>query len=238
MDNQTPNKIIFRVFRAVDDTNSAKKYIEGHMHVLKIFGITQITSAKTDWINNPNMYVILVESEDGEKVYAGSRIQIADNKFPLPIEDAIGKMDPNIYRFIKENIPSGTGEFCGLWNSREVAGMGIGSIYLGRASIALANILKIKSLYGLCAPSTLKNSLRTGFEVLEQLGDKGKFYYPKEDLLATALIIKDTKNLPNAVSEEREYIQDLSNNPEQIKIEKNKFGEMLFHFNLKVNNNL
>lgn len=236
MDNKTPNQIFFSVFRAVDDKEASQKYLDGHMHVLEIYGIKQITSAKTDWMRNPNMYVIIAHSEDKSKVYAGSRIQIAGNEFPIPLEDAIGKMDPNIYGMVKENLRYGAGEFCGIWNSREVAGMGLGSVFLGRASIAFAGLLNIKKLFGLAAPATYRNSIRAGFEVITSLGNNGKFYYPKEDLIATAVIIDDAENLPTAVEEERNYVFNLRTNPVQIIREIHRFGEVDIHFDLRIPN--
>ena len=235
MDNQTPLKLFFRVFRAIDDEQACQRFFAGHMEVLKIFGITQITTAKTDWMYNPNTYVILVESEDGQKSYGGSRIHIAGNEFPLPIEEAIGKMDNNIYRMVKDSVPFGAGEFCGLWNSREVAGMGIGTVFLGRASVAVASMLNVNKLFGLCAPTTYPNSIKIGYETIISLGMEGKFYYPKEDLLATSLIIHDVANLPTAFDEDREYINSLRNKPIQYRKEKYKLGDIEIQYDLTVN---
>lgn len=204
------------------------------MEVLRIYGITQITTANTDWMKNPNIYVIAVESEDQDKTYAGSRIQIADGIHPLPIEDAVGKMDPKIHDLVKSYIPEGAGEFCGLWNSREVAGMGIGSIFLGRTSVALSYLLKIRKLFGLCAPTTYPNSIKIGYETIKSIGMDGQFYYPKEDLLATSLIINDMDNLPTASMEDREYIFSLIKEPRQTRKEKHKFGEIDIIYDLTV----
>lgn len=107
------------------------------------------------------------------------------DEYPLPLEDAIGKLDPKIYQVVSEYNKEGTAELCGLWNSREVAGMGIGSTLLVRACLAraglvLANQLQINSLFALCASYTLRMALGTGFEVEESVGDNGKFPYPKK----------------------------------------------------------
>jgi hypothetical protein len=185
----------FRAFRAVDDRAACMKFIEGHTHVLEIFGITQITSAKIDWVLNPNVYVILVSAEEGGKALAGCRVHIADGKTPLPIESAVGAMDERIYTMVSERIANGTGEFCGLWNSWEIAGLGIGSVFLGRISIAISTLLNLTTLFGLCAPATYRNSIRGGFRVINEIGINGKFYYPEEKLTATALLIEDTIGL-------------------------------------------
>ncbi len=172
-----------------------------------------ITSAKVKWFDDPDTYVIIVESENGEKTFGGARIQVARGNYPLPIEDALTPFDKNIHRFVNEQMPEGTGELCGLWNSREVAGLGVGSIFLGRVGVALAMQLKLQTLFALCAPATVKNCMRVGFIVDERLGDKGTFYYPKEGLVATAVVLNDVPDLSGAESEERQKIFELRHSP-------------------------
>jgi len=214
-----PVKLVIKAFRAPDDVDSCHRYVEGHSKVLRIYGITMITSAKAVWTDDPNTYVILVESENGEKTYGGARIQIAGGAFPLPIEDALTKFDSNIHKLVQDLVPAGTGELCGLWNSREVAGLGIGSIYLSRVGVTLAMQLKLNTLFALCAPATVKNANRVGFLVDERLGDKGTFYYPKEGLVATAVFLQDVLTLSTANPDERERILELRSFPQQRKTE-------------------
>ncbi len=220
-------KIVIKAFRAPDDKVSCHKFLDGHMKVLKIYGITMITSANVEWFDDPDTYVILVESEDGEKVYGGARVQVAGGKYQLPIEKAVQDMDATVIESVAGYAARGTAEFCGLWNSREVAGLGIGSMYLGRAAVAITEQIKLTSMFGLCAPATVKNSARVGFEIATFLGNNGTFYYPKEDLIATAVIISDTQNLPTAEPEERSIILDLRQKPYQHKFETGPKGRTL-----------
>lgn len=230
-------KLSIRVFKAPDDKESCQKYYEGHSRVLRIYGITMITSAKQAWFDDPNTYVILVESENGEKQYGGARIQVAGGEFGLPIEDALTKFDHNIHDYVRELQAKGTGELCGLWNSREVAGLGIGSIYLGRVGVAVARLLNLETLYALCAPATVKNCLNVGFLVDERLGDKGTFYYPKEGLVATAVLLHDLGPLSTADPDERNKILDLRHNPIQKKLEQSPRESMLeIEYNLLIKN--
>ena len=216
--------IKIRVFKAVDDIKSCQKFIEGHMKILKVFGITMITSANIDWFIDPYTYVIIVESIEGDKVFGGARIQIAGGKNPLPIESAICELDENFHTILNDYKASGTAEVCGLWNSREVAGLGIGSIFLTRTAVAIAPLLNIKSLWALCAPYTVEMAQKTGFEIAKFVGNDGTFYYPKDDLLATAVLINDTNLLDMADQEEKNEILSLRNNPIQIKSEKSRRG--------------
>lgn len=150
------------------------------------------------------------------------------------MEHAIAKIDNSIYSYVDKIGDYNTAEFCGLFNSKEVAGYGIGSIFLGRIAIAISSQVGVKHLMGLCSPATLRNSLRVGFEILRDLGNNGKFYYPKEGLIATALIIRDIVNLPNATHDERERILDLRNNPVQSAVEKGPKGELEIIYDTKI----
>ncbi len=212
-------KIVIKAFRAPDDKDACHRFVDGHMKVLKIYGITMITSANVEWFDDRDTYVILVESEDGEKVYGGARVQVATGKYQLPIEKAVAEMDTSVHDIVRDYASRGTAEFCGLWNSREVAGLGIGSMYLGRAAVAITQQLKLTTLFGLCAPATVKNSARVGFEIATFLGNNGTFYYPKEDLIATAVIINNTEKLPTADPDERDIIMGLRETPVQHKHE-------------------
>ncbi len=65
--------IKIRVFRAVDEPETCQRWIEGHVKLLTLFGITSITSAKPVWVTDPATYVILAESPSGDKVLGGAR---------------------------------------------------------------------------------------------------------------------------------------------------------------------
>src|SRR5690606_25921463 len=92
----------FRAFRAIDEPDSCMRFIEGHRKVLEIYGITMITASEALWVDHENTYVIMVESQEDGRPLAGARVQIADGNLPLPIEDAVGKVDEKIYEIVKE----------------------------------------------------------------------------------------------------------------------------------------
>ena len=202
-------KLYFKAFRAIDNREGCMKFIEGHTHVLEIFGITQISSAKADWILNPDVYVVLVTDEDTNKVLGGGRIHKANRKNRLPIEEAVGYMDDKIYKMVDDFTDVGTGEVAGVWNSFEVAGLGIGSIHLSTACMAYAKFVGITTLFGLAAPATYRNVLRGGFQVVTSLGNNGKFYYPKDDMTATVMFNHDVVNLPLAQDPQRSYVFEM-----------------------------
>lgn len=217
----------FRAFRAIDEPDACARFIEGHRKVLEIYGITMITSNKALWVDHKNTYVILVESKEDGRPLAGARVQIADGKLPLPIEDAVGKVDGKIYDVVKQYGINRTAELCGLWNSREIVGYGIGSFLLTRAAIALCRAtLKVKTLFALCAPATVKMGSRNGFIIEKSLGNDGFFNYPKLDLIATAMIIKDVNSIPTATADNQQFIEEFVAQPVQNRIESGPKGEI------------
>src|SRR2546428_1855975 len=130
------NNIRIRVFRAPNDPETCARFVEGHHRLLEIhYGIAKITSGGAEWTAHTNTIVIVAENIEGTKVFGGARVQVADNQVPLPIETAIGKYDNKIHTMI--NV--GSAEICGLWNSMEVAGLGIGSVFMARVGIAVCD---------------------------------------------------------------------------------------------------
>jgi hypothetical protein len=219
------NKLYFKAFRAVDNREGCMKFIEGHTHVLEIFGITKITSANIDWILNPGVYVVLVSAEENGKALAGSRVHVADGIIPLPVETAVGEMDNRIYGMVKDRVPNGTGELCGVWNSWEIAGLGVGSWVLSQITVALSSLVGLQSLFGLTAPATYRNAVRGGFRVVKEIGINGKFYYPKEDLTATVVLNDELDTLPTATPESHDFVMALRKEPKQTIAMPNKAND-------------
>ena len=133
-------KINIRAFRTTDEQDSCELYIEGHRKVLDAYGVTKVTSASDNWRYDPNTYIVLVESDDRTKVYGGGRIQIRSEALKMPMEGAIAVLDKSIYDYVDQLGNYNVAEFCGLWNSKEAAGYGIGSIFLIRAAVVIAYI--------------------------------------------------------------------------------------------------
>ncbi|SFB52717.1 hypothetical protein [Algoriphagus aquimarinus] len=210
-------------FKAVDDPERCQKFIEGHRQVLESIGVKKVTSANDLWVKNPDVIVVIVESIEDGLIYGGARVHKANPQFKLPIEEAIEDLDSSIRSIISEDIDAGTGEICGLWNSRKITGLGIGAIFMSKACLALAPKLGLTSLYALLAPTTVKLGHETGYEILSQIGNNGTFYYPKLDLIATAMKLYDAINLPLTSPEFRESVAKIREN-DRLVIEENYRG--------------
>lgn len=227
-------RVNVRVFRADKNKEDCLRFVEGHHKVLESYGVTQVTSANVEWMNEPYSYVILVEDANEHRALGGARLQMYSGTTPLPIETAVSKLDERIYDVTRQQASNRTGEFCGAWNSKEVAGYGIGSIILGRVCVSIAERLKMGSLFALASPASLKLCQGVGFQVIRTLGINGIFYYPKEDLIATALLIDNLSGLPGAKEGEREKIISFRRNPVQTMCETGLRGTVEANYNLTI----
>lgn len=228
-------RINIRVVQAAAEPAIATAYIEGHRRVLEAYGVTKVTSANTDWKDDPSTYLIVAESDDGGRIHGGGRIQIKSQSVRMPLEDAIAILDPKIYQYTDAIGHNAVGEFCGLWNSKEIAGYGVGSIILVQIGVAVSSSLGIQKLMALCSPATLNTSQRVGFEVIREIGNNGTLYYPKEDLVATALAIHDLHGLPVADPSERKEIFALRATPVAETEKAGPKGTMHLSYDLRIN---
>lgn len=225
-----------RAFRAIDDRRSCELFVEGHKRVLTSIGVEKVTSSNNEWMDNPAAFVMIVESLDKEHIYGGARIHVAGGSEPLPIEQATGNLDPKIHDLVWQFAQKGTGEGCGLWNSREIAGYGIGSIFLTRVGVAMSTQIGLDSLFGLCAPYTVKMAQSVGYEIETGIGNNGTFYYPKLDLVATVLILRDLKDLTAADEENRSAIMSLRDNLQGVRIEELRNKKIEIHYDIEIPN--
>lgn len=230
------NGVRIRAFRAIDNPELCTKYIQGHERILNSVGVNKVTSATHEWAQNPAAFVILCEDLEGTKVYGGARIHATGGTQQLPVISATLEMDNRVEGYVEGFKPGGTGEFCGLWNSLEVAGMGIGAVYLIRASIAIISQLGLNSMFALCSPHTARIASGYGFNIVKDLGDNGKFYYPKLDLIATVVLLDDSETLGTATESEKEKISSLRANPNQTVHEVNRGREIDITYDLEIKN--
>jgi hypothetical protein len=164
-------------------------------------------------------------------------VHAADGVYPLPIEEATSYLDPKVNDVVAEHAQYGTGELCGLWNSREVAGLGVGSLFPSRASVVIAEQMGLTSMFSLCSPATVRFNEWIGSKVLTTIGKDGTFYYPKLDLIATAVFLKDAVTLVDAHPREREKMLFLRKNLQYVTKERSPFKNVSVnvHYDLLIN---
>jgi len=234
--NKENPEVILRAFRAIDEPDRCALFVEGHTSVLTSIGVTKVTSSKNGWTSNPAVFVIIVESLDRKTVYGGARVHVAGGSEALPIEQATGLLDAGIYDLIRNYAQQGTGEICGLWNSAELSGYGIGTPLLIRALIAISSQIGLQSLFALCAPYTVKPVVNCGMVLLDGIGNKGTFYYPKLDLLATAMVLNDVAALSKANNEDKQAILQMRDTATSFKIYELKQKKIIIDFELQIPN--
>lgn len=219
-------EIRIRAFRATDDPETCEKFIEGHKKVLENHGISKVTSSNEEWANNSSVFVIVVEDLELKKLYGGARLHAADGVTLLPIEEATKQLDRKILDYVEHYAKNGTGEICGLWNSVEVAGLGIGSLFPSRCAVVIATQLGLNSLFSLCSPVTARFNQWLGSRTFKEVGNEGTFFYPKLDLVATAVFLDDTLALKNAYPAQKAKMLQLRENPCLTVTEKAPFKDM------------
>jgi hypothetical protein len=234
--NKASPEVRLRAFRAIDEPETCALFIEGHTHVLTNIGITKVSYSKNEWVNNPGAFVMVVESLDGKRVFGGARVHVSGGSEPLPIETATCAIDSKIYNLVWEYAQYGTGELCGLWNSREIAGYGVGSIFLIRAAVAIAYQIGLESLFALCAPYTVKPVAAVGMELESSIGNQGTFYYPKLDLIATTMLLKDVPILSKAHREDKESILRVREKWNTVRVEELRGKKITIHYEMQIPN--
>ncbi|NUM31598.1 MAG: hypothetical protein HUU47_04660 [Bacteroidetes bacterium] len=229
-------RLCFRAFRAIEEPETCEKFLNGHVAVLKDYGITNITTNNSEWMKNPNIYGIVAEIYPDMEIVGGIRVQISDEQNWLPVEKAISKMDPKIHDIVKKYRENGgVGELCALWNAKRVAGIGI-SILLTRAGISMANQLDFGTLVGICAEYTLEMFRRVGFVVDDSLGMNGEFQYPNENYIARVLGIMNAATLSTADEYDKMRMESLRLFPEQLTVEQGTKEKIEIQYQLTLPN--
>ncbi|HBH06067.1 MAG TPA: hypothetical protein DDX92_05655 [Flavobacteriales bacterium] len=222
-----------RAFWAPDDHQACVGFAEGHANVLREIGV-KVTSGSDDWIDDPFVYVLVAEDPDNDEIVGGARIHIAHQGAELPMQSAIARVDPKIHDVVAAYAAEGTCEVCGLWNSRKVSGKGLGISFLTRAAAAISEQIDVGSMFALVAKHTLKMSREKGMLPVTNVGDNGKFNYPRLNLVATAVVLKDPKTFAYASPQERAIIKSLKEEPEQIRMEYWPRGDFELEYLLKL----
>ena len=208
-----------RAFRAIDDPATCAEFLREHVRVLTDYGITNVNSSVPTWVSDPNVIVIVAES-DVLGIVCGARIHLAYSKESvLPIESAIAQYDPRVSSVMDELKVDGVGEICGLWNANRFSGRGL-PLVLGMAATSLSNQLGLGHMVGLVAKYTLKYALRLGYTIVEDVGTSGIFdAYPRTGFLGIVIGLHDVNVMAQARPGFRHRLLSLRLRPVQEAIE-------------------
>lgn len=229
-------EISIKVFRAPDDPNQCEEFFIGHKEVLRYYGIEKITSADSGWQFNPASYVVVASRKDTDELIGGIRMEKCGGSEVLPLVKALEGIDDDVEKYINQFAPMGAGELCGLWNSRNVAGLGVSTL-LTKIGVSLSTQLNIKVVFGICGDVTLKMFRKVGYKVDENIGKDGSFWYGATDLIAYSIIIQDANTLENAAPEIRDQIFGYRDQLKQKLVEDGPKGPLLIEYDLLIPDN-
>ena len=149
-------------------------------------------------------------SADGERVLAGTRLQSGPEPEGFPLYKAVGEMDVKISPWLKSIIPEGTIELNGMWNSIELAGMGLGVEWMVQSAMASMSMLDLRNLLALTSP--VPENDETGWvgpNHHDEFGDEGYFKYPTEKLRASIEHFIFPDDLPKSVPEVKVFMEGI-----------------------------
>lgn len=222
---------LFHAYYAISEPERCFEFHTGHSKILEELGITNLTSNKPTWMDDPDVVVISAYDINSMELVGGIRVHKYNTTHNLPIIEAIKYQDPNVEDLFHKYRELGVVESCGLWNSKRVYGKGISPL-LARCSVALSAVFDPKYVVCFSAPYTLRMISRLGFTPIMSIGQDGQFPYPTEKFISSALVINDLYTLTNAVESERERIFSLMSNPKQKFLEQPQGKELKITYNL------
>jgi len=229
------DEVVLKILRASEDVVLCQAMVEGHKRVLHAYGIKNISSFNTDWIGRDDVILIVAMSTDGNKILAGTRLQSGDKPEDLPLYQAVGHMDEGLKPWLATLLKDGTMELNGMWNSIELAGMGLGVEWMVQSAMASMSILDLRNILALTSPVTRKMRDKMGWSIKDQFGDDGYFKYPNDKLLASIEQFIFPDDLPKSQKEVRVFLDELWADPTGYVMNiKGPKGKLKVSFNISV----
>jgi len=205
-------RVIVRAVSAAAAVADCRRSAAACLPVLRCYGIENVASAQQEWWADPDTYALLLADRDTGEPVGGVRLQRRGGHLTLPIETAVGLIDPRVHAWIAGFAPLGVAEICGLWRAPRLRGFGLGA-RLTCMAIALATQARTRTLVGLSDPRGLAVNARLGLMVDPRLASNGRFGYPRPGLVAHVLRSSDAFRLPDAHPAARAAILDYRYRP-------------------------
>lgn len=219
--------------RASDNYEVCENFVRGHRQLLEVNDV-DLGPIDTSWFDSPNVYLLVVKRHSSSEILGGSKMVIFDEKNNLPLLNLLSEDYPELLGYLQEYSEHGLVEISGLWNSRSVAGLGLGSEQLIRTSIAICGLLEIGTVITFCSPFVTRFAELYGFVPLAQFGQNGSIPFPDNRWMSTINVLDDPKIMSRANDNEKEIIFDLRKKPNQIKKFNARGKELVINFELKL----
>ncbi len=210
-----------RVFRADQHLDCCNDLVDGHQAVLQAYGIKKLTTFNRDWIGDPSVIVIAAVAKgsgiDGktERVLGGARMHGVDDIQNMPLIKAVGNQDANLAQHMQAYADEGAFELGGMWNSIELAGMGVEATFLIQAAMATLTMVGGRHLFALTSPVTRRMQAPLAFFTEEGIGSEGYFTYPTEKLRATIARYTFPENIESVQPQVRQLLENIWQDPER-----------------------
>ena len=144
---------------------------------LEAYGIKNLSSFRTDWFRGRRVGDCGVDPRRERFGRCTAAAWIGRQRFP--IASGGGTHGPQGGRFLEDIIPEKAYELNALWNSIELAGMGLGSEFLIQVSMAALPLLEAKHLVALTSPVTRRWREKHGWKLRSDLGTRGISCIPR-----------------------------------------------------------
>ena len=224
---------VLSLHRASDDYRMCENFVLGHRQLLSVNDV-DLGPFDTSWFSSTNVYLLVVRRAGLDEILGGAKLVIYDNKGNLPLLKLLNDDYPELVDYLNEYNDNGLVEISGLWNSRSVAGLGLGSEQLIRTSIAICGLLDIATVVTFCSPFVTRFAELYGFSPLSKFGTNGSIPFPDNRWMSTINILSDPHVMSNADDSERKIIFNLREVPNQTRKFNSRGKEITIKFELKL----
>ena len=218
-------------FFAKDNIKLCEKFTQGHMDVLRQHGFMHFKTYDNYWYQLKNSYAIIALIR-GEAV-GGIRLEMGRKNDLLPYEKVLSPLFPEVLNIRKDESLIKVAEPCSLWNSKKVSGKNL-SIFLSRASIAMASEIQISNIVSFNATYTFRIPLDVGCTMIHELGEKGYFNYPTSQFRAALWLHSDLHKLQKADATAKSRMYSLRDKTQQLFIEEYDNQRLKIKYDLQI----
>jgi hypothetical protein len=222
-----------RIFRSSKDEALCHELVDGHQAVLNAYGIEQLITFDRQWIGDPEVLVLAAVAGREGRVLGGARMYRGVEPADLPMFRAVAHQDAGLASFLSPYLAEGAYELGGLWNSMELAGMGVDATYLIQGAMATLPMLSARHIFALTSPVTRRMQAGLGFLTESQVGDEGFFVYPTPKLRATIARFTFPEQLADAQPSVRALLEGIWQDPlRSTCVLQGPKGEIQLHFQI------
>ena len=224
---------ILSLHRACDSFSLCENFVLGHRQLLSVNDV-DLGPLDTSWFSSTNVYLLIVRRAGLDEILGGAKLVVYDNNGNLPLLKLLTDDYPELVGYLNEYSEKGLVEISGLWNSRSVAGLGLGSEQLIRTSIAICGLLDIATVVTFCSPFVTRFAELYGFTPLSKFGANGSIPFPDNRWMSTINILSDPHIMSKADYEEKKIIFDLREKPSQTRKFSSRGKEITIKFELEL----